>query len=218
MPGRPRDADGRGAAQVLDPGIPARRPAGARLPAGPRDDPRRELRRLQGHQRPAGFPRRTVLSPWRVARARPGRGLRHPVPLPRVEVRRGRDHHGDPQPRHTHVQAAGQARGLPGARGRRARLGLPRAAGDRAAVPRVRLVRRRPGRAPRDRDDHGLQLDAGARGLDRLLARGHLASGHARHDGSRPAQRRLVRLRRGTVGPGHAGTRTRRAERSRPRF
>ena len=37
-------------------------------------------------------------------------------------------------------------------------------------------------RAPRDRDDHGLQLDAGARGLDRLLARGRLAPGHARHD------------------------------------
>ena len=55
MPGRPRDADGHGAAQVLDPGVPARRPAGARLPAGPRDDPRRELRRLQGHRRRLGF-------------------------------------------------------------------------------------------------------------------------------------------------------------------
>ena len=60
------------------------------------------------------------------------------------------------------------------------------AAGHRAAVPRVRLVRRRPRRAPRDRDDHGLQLDAGARGLDRLLACGRLAPGHARHDGAGP--------------------------------
>ena len=135
---------------------------------------------------PAGFPRRAVLSPRRVARARPGRGLRHPVPLPRMEVRRGRDHHGDPQPRRTHVQGAGQARGLPGTRGRRARLGLSRAAGHRAAIPRVRLVHRGPRRAPRDRDDHGLQLDAGARGLDRLLARGRLAPGHARHDGAGP--------------------------------
>ena len=61
--------------------------------------------------RPAGFPRRAVLSPRRVARARPGRGLRHPVPLPRLEVRRGRDHHGDPQPRHHPRSGSGSSTG-----------------------------------------------------------------------------------------------------------
>ena len=150
-----------------------------------------------------------LLPPRRLAHPRPGGGLRDPVPLPRLEVRRGRDHHGDPQPRHRHLPGAGQARGLPGARGGRARLGLPWPARHRAAVPELRLG---VGASRTDRsvrDHHGLQLDAGAGRVDRLLARGHPASRHARHHGRGTAQRGLIRLRRGTVGPGHAGARGR---------
>ena len=108
----------------------------------------------------------------RVARLRPQRGMRPALPLPRLEVRRGR------QRRRHAVGAAGRRRSASARRPtpiRRARA----AASSGSGWARQEEMREfeppawapQPGIAHRDREDaRRVQLGAGARGLDRLGA------------------------------------------------
>src|SRR6516162_107734 len=111
-PGRPRDADGRPAAPVLDPGMPelgdrrTGRAAGAGPPAGrgPSRVPRyRRARRTRG---------RAVPAPGRLTLLRPQRGVRAALHLSRLEVRRHRPVRG-PAQRAEPVPAADQDHVVP---------------------------------------------------------------------------------------------------------
>ena len=84
-----------------------------------------DLVAFRDSDRPARRARRALPAPPRVARARPQRGMRPALPLPRLEDRRRRQHRRPPvgAARAT-ASAKSQARDLSVPRGRRLRLGV----------------------------------------------------------------------------------------------
>ena len=95
-------------------------------------------------QRPARRAGRALPAPRRLAGLRPQRGVRPALPLPRLEVRRGRQHprHGRRKPPGAAHASRHEAQGLSGTRRRRLRLGVdgPEETAD------ARSSSRRPGR------------------------------------------------------------------------
>ena len=126
---RRRHADGRAAAPVLAAGAAVGGAARARR--GAQEDHRhgRGAAGLPRHQRPGRHHRSALPAPRRQSLARPQRGVRHPLRLPRLEVRRRRAlrRHADLLSR---PQRQGQDahQGLSGARAGRDGLGLHGAA------------------------------------------------------------------------------------------
>ena len=80
----------------LDSRLPVGGSRGARRRAGARAPPRRGARRLPRQRRAARRAGRALPAPPRVARARPQRGMRAALPLPRLEDRRRRQHRRPP--------------------------------------------------------------------------------------------------------------------------
>ena len=170
-------------------GAPVRDPPSGRGP-----------RRLSRQRRPARRAGRALPAPPRVARARPQRGMRPALPLPRLEDRRRRQHRRAP------VGAAGQrarsggteAPDLSVPRSRRLRLGVdgrPGRAGAEFAAAGVGALARHPHQ--HRQDARQLQLGAGARRRDRLGAQ--LEPALDRHGAG--ARRRRRRGRAGVAAP-----------------
>ena len=135
----------------------------------------RELRRLPGQRRPRRVHRRGLPAQGHLDGARPQRGLRSHLHLPRVEDRRERRRRRRPE-RAGRAQAGirrkGEGRPLSGPRGGRDRVGVPR--GRRgAAVPRLRVQRPPRHSRARRRRRRQLQLAAEPRGIPRLEPRQH---------------------------------------------
>ena len=89
-PQRPRHADGRPAAPLLDAGAALRRTARARRAAEEDQDPGRGPARLPQHRRPRRHRRAALPASRRQPLLRPQRGVRPALRLPWLEVRRRR--------------------------------------------------------------------------------------------------------------------------------
>ena len=85
---RPRHADGRAAAPLLDAGAAVRGAARTRRPAQEDQDPGRGPAGLPRHRRQGRHRRAALPASRRQSLLRPQRGLRHALRLPRLEVRR----------------------------------------------------------------------------------------------------------------------------------
>ena len=187
MPGWTRNAHGRAPAALLD-AVPAlERAARARLPAEEGAPARRgpgRVSRHAGRGRAAGG---QLPAPRRVALLRPQRGMRAPLLVSRLEVRRHRPLRGHAERAGgEHLQGQGPRPRLSVPRRERRDLDLHGAARDGAAVPGLRdqHAAGRPG-LPAAHDAGGVQLGAGARGRHRLLPhRLRARQAHARHASS----------------------------------
>ena len=131
-------------------------------------------------------------APRRVAVLRPQRGRRPPLRLPRLGVRHRRPVRGHAQRAGAVLREGPDAR-LPGARVRRHRLGLPRAARDHDAVQGLR--HRRAGRRRVHGHQAALHLQLGAGDGRQHRHRAHLPPApvgrHRRHPRRRLRQARL---------------------------
>ena len=220
MPGRPRHADGRAPAALLDAGPALERAAGERLRAGEGAPARRGPDRVSRHAGRGRAARGELLAPRRLAVLRRQRGVRAPLLVPRLEIRRHRAlrrHAERAGGEHLQGQDPGPGLSLPGRERRDLDLhGAPRAG---AALPRLRdqHAARRAGLPAAD-DAGGVQLGAGARGRHRFLPhRLRARQAHARHQAARhvspgqtaPARGGCPRTTAPVTRPG--GTRTSRA-------
>ena len=134
---------------------------------------RRELRRLPRPRRPHRLPRRALSAPPRVARARPGRGRRPAVHLPRLEDRRVR-----PRGRGAHpgrparaVLRRGARRPLSRCTRRAGSPGCGSAATRRRRSPTCRSTTNTASSTVHDDLARARQLAAGPRRRDRLRPR-----------------------------------------------
>ena len=158
----PGTLDGQAVAPLLG-AVPAGRgTARAGLPAGQGQADGRAPDRLPRQQGPRRPDRRVLRPPRRLAVVRRERGLRHPLPLPRLEIR----HHR--AMRRSAVGAGGvglpqehQAEGLSLHREGRHRLDLYGAAGLAAAAAGAGMDRRQARAALRLQAPAGMQLPAG---------------------------------------------------------
>ena len=172
-PRRGRRADGPADAPALDAGLPGRGGRRAGRHAVARRGAGHAHGRLPRQRRPARPARREMPAPRRFPAARPQRGMRSALPLPRLEIRRGRQVrcHGLGA-RERRPDGQGQGAGLSGRRVGRFRLGVARRTRRRPTFRSsplrpagLRSARRRRYRDPEN--PRAVQLGADPRGPDR---------------------------------------------------